>query len=233
MTDYSDLVRKMRTCIGDKKCFEKECRYWSELGCMDGNICCDAADAIEALQAEQKKTVTQIFCEEQMAWEGRCKDLMKNISDLQAEVERLKDSNEELREKQTFIDHWGVEWLTSAKDVPTAAYKHGYADGRAEVKAQLPKHGKWILCGQVGWPNWKCSVCYSEGRGDYIRCPWCGAVMDESNASNASNALNALENAQDGQIITPCRGCSDYDGYGGCKSKGGCARAKMEVQDGK
>ena len=53
MTDYSELVRKMRTCIGDKKCFEKECRYWSELGCMDGNICCDAAAAIEALEAER------------------------------------------------------------------------------------------------------------------------------------------------------------------------------------
>ena len=107
------------------------------------------------------------------------------------------------------------------------------ADAIEALQAEVPKHGKWILCGQVGWPNWKCSVCYSEGRGDYIRCPWCGAVMDESNASNASNALNALENAQDGPIITPCRGCSDYDGYGGCKSKGGCARAKMEVQDGK
>lgn len=35
----------------------------------------------------------------------------------------------------------------------------------------------------------------------------------------------------DGPIITPCRGCSDYDGYGGCKSKGGCARAKMEAQE--
>lgn len=55
MTDYSELVRKMRTCIGDKKCFEKECRYWSELGCMDGNICCDAAAAIEALQAQLPK----------------------------------------------------------------------------------------------------------------------------------------------------------------------------------
>lgn len=47
--NYEELVRKMRTCIGDKKCFEKECRYWSELGCMDGNICCDAAAAIEEL----------------------------------------------------------------------------------------------------------------------------------------------------------------------------------------
>lgn len=92
-----------------------------------------------------------------------------------------------------------------------------------ELQAQLPKRGEWIMCGPVGWPKWKCSVCHSEGRGDYIRCPWCGAVMHESNASNASNALNALDNAQDGPIITPCRGCSDYDGYGGCKSKGGCA----------
>ena len=101
----------------------------------------------------------------------------------------------------------------------------------ADLRAQLPKRGEWILCGPVGWPNWECSVCHSEGRGDYRRCPWCGAVMDESNASNTSNALNALDNAQDGPIVTPCRGCSDYDGYGGCKSKGGCARAKKEVQE--
>ena len=101
---------------------------------------------------------------------------------------------------------------------------------QAEVERLEPQHGEWILCGPVGWPNWRCSVCHSEGRGDYIRCPWCGAVLDES---NASNTLNALDNAQDGPIITPCRGCSDYDGYGGCKSKGGCARAKMEVQDDK
>ena len=35
----------------------------------------------------------------------------------------------------------------------------------------------------------------------------------------------------DGPIITPCRGCSDYDGYGGCRSEGGCSMAKMEVQE--
>ena len=50
----------------------------------------DAAAAIEELQSEQKKSVTQIFCEEQAAWEGRCKDLMKQISELQAEVKRLE-----------------------------------------------------------------------------------------------------------------------------------------------
>ena len=65
MTDYSELVRKMRTCIGDKKCFEKECRYWSELGCIDGNICCDAAAAIEDMakhitEMHERVTVLQI-----------------------------------------------------------------------------------------------------------------------------------------------------------------------------
>lgn len=50
----------------------------------------DNARKVEELQAEQKKTVTQIFCEEQMAWEGRCKDLMKQNSELQAEVDALK-----------------------------------------------------------------------------------------------------------------------------------------------
>ena len=28
--------------------------------------------------------------------------------------------------------------------------------------------------------------------------------------------------------INPCRGCTDYDGQGGCKSNGGCG-AKMEM----
>ena len=116
-----------------------------------------------------QKHIHEHFC-----WTMAMHDAAAAIEALQAEVERLKDSNEELREKQTFIDHYGTEWMTSAKDVPTSAYQHGYADGFAEARAKM-----------------------------------------------------------DGPIITPCRGCSDYDGYGGCKSKGGCARAKMEAQDGK
>lgn len=77
-----------------------------------------------------------------IAWEGLMNDAAAAIEALQDEVERLKDSNEELRERQTFIDHYGTEWMTSAKDVPTAAYEHGYADGLAEVKAQLQKRGE-------------------------------------------------------------------------------------------
>lgn len=101
---------------------------------------------------------------------------------LQAEVERLKDSNEELREKQTYIDRYGTEWLTSAKDVPNYAYEHGYADGMAEAKAQLPKRGEWI---RIDKHTIQCPLCHryldlrgvNAGRGDANYCPNCGAKM--------------------------------------------------------
>ena len=73
------------------------------------------------------------------AWEKLMLDAAAAIEALQEEIKRLKDSNEELRDKQTYIDHYGDKWQTSAKDVPTAAYKHGYADGRDEAEAQLSK----------------------------------------------------------------------------------------------
>lgn len=102
-----------------------------------------------------------------------------------------------------------------------------------ELQAHLPKRGEWIYhpkdAIEMMFTLPKCSICGHESSDALNYCPNCGAKMNDS---NASNALNALDNAQDGPIITPCRGCSDYDGYGGCKSKGGCARKLMEVQDG-
>ena len=70
MTDYSELIKALR---------ETDSSDWKRLSL-------DAAAAIEALQAEQNKTVTQIFGEEKAAWEGRCKDLMYIIADLQDKV---------------------------------------------------------------------------------------------------------------------------------------------------
>ena len=110
MTDYSKLVKALR-CKGlSKEC--DSCGYGFRY-CPDSE-CNDACDRTKLEN-----------------------DAAAAIEALQAEVERLKDSNEELREKQTFIDHYGAEWLTSAKDVPTAAYKHGYADGFAEAMAKM------------------------------------------------------------------------------------------------
>lgn len=71
--DKEELIKALRY---DRGQYEK--------GYADGKR--DAADAIEALQAEQKKTVTQIFGEERMAWEGRCKDLLYHIENLQAQL---------------------------------------------------------------------------------------------------------------------------------------------------
>ena len=72
-----------------------------------GKLCADAAAAIEELQADQKKTVTQIFCEEQAAWEGRCKDLMKQISELQAKISELGESySANLVAAQNAQPHW-------------------------------------------------------------------------------------------------------------------------------
>lgn len=64
-------------------------------------------------------------------------DAAAAIEALQADIKRLKEANDELREAQTYIDHYGDRWLTSAKDVPTAAYEHGYADGRDEAMAKM------------------------------------------------------------------------------------------------
>lgn len=107
-----------------------------------------------------------------------------------------------------------------------------------KVNTQLPKRGKWVedttTYAGPGLSNYKCSLCgkicgtWKRGLKPNELPNWCGNCGAKMNDSNVSNAL---DNAQDGPIITPCRGCSDYDGYGGCKSKGGCARAKMEVQE--
>ena len=100
MTDYTELVRKMRTCIGDKKCFEKECRYWSELGCMDGNICCDAAAAIEELQAEVEKWRTRYENADDYVAE-----LNDKVTELKAEVKRL-----EPKRGEWIWDPDGMDW---------------------------------------------------------------------------------------------------------------------------
>ena len=114
MTNYEKLVEALRI-LQDK----------NSLSYYKRQVCKDAADAIEELVALYEKA------------EMDATNLTGKLAQAEAEVERLKDSNEELREKQTYIDHYGAEWMTSAKDVPTAAYEHGYADGRHEAMAKM------------------------------------------------------------------------------------------------
>lgn len=165
MTDYTELVKALRCCSKDK-C--GQCEYeWNHNRefCMN-SMCADAAAAIEALQAEVERYVRLNT------------DLLK--------------CNDELRDKQTFIDHYGAEWMTSAKDVPTAAYEHGYVDGWDEAEAQLPKRGEWIKHPEV-------KNIYG---GVYIECPFCGEkyvvqyVSDEKFCRNCGADLRAKTEVQ-------------------------------------
>jgi hypothetical protein len=83
MTDYTKLVEALRHCSGDRNC--QECEYDTILNCADP-LKADAADAIEALQAEQKKTVTQIFGEEQQKWTEYCTALGNRIKELEQQM---------------------------------------------------------------------------------------------------------------------------------------------------
>lgn len=88
------------------------------------------------------------------------------------------------------------------------------------VDAEPIRHGHWIYT-ERGFPlaygyN-RCSVCQrSIGLDSTAYCPNCGAKMD-----------NTWEEPE----INPCRGCTDYDGQGGCKSNGGCGAKMDEVSE--
>ena len=53
---YDELVKALR-CenTGDDECGSSDCPYWSGLGCMDGQLMEDAADAIEKITAMYEK----------------------------------------------------------------------------------------------------------------------------------------------------------------------------------
>ena len=117
-------------------------------------------------------------------------DAAAAIEALEAEVKRLKECNDELREAQTYIDHYGDKWMTSTKDVPTSAYNHGYMDGKNEAEQALePKRGEWHEWDD-GDNTWSCSVCGepwvlidgTPKENGMKFCPNCGAKMEVQDA---------------------------------------------------
>lgn len=161
MSDYNELVKALRETPDD----------W-----YDADLHRDAAAAIEEL-------IESVHIRDKISDE-----LTRYICKLEAQGKRLKECNDELREAQTYIDHYGDRWMTSAKDVPTAAYEHGYADGRDEAEAQLPKRGEWIVTTETSddgavSQHINCSVCgfyWREPKHGKVfkRCPNCGAKME-------------------------------------------------------
>ena len=97
---------------------------------------------------------------------------------------------------------------------------HGEIDGDYEIikKYDEPKTGEWIDSGY----GVECSLCgewyphASIARNQLNFCPNCGADMRPQ-----------FEEPE----INPCRGCEDYDGKGGCKTKGGCADRRGDLGD--
>ena len=77
------------------------------------------------------------------------------------------------------------------------------------------RHGRWIRHSGV-LIAYKCPLCRKFHKYDTPYCPHCGAKMDED-----------WEEPE----INPCRGCTDYDGQGGCKSNGGCGAEMNEVSE--
>lgn len=79
-----------------------------------------------------------------------------------------------------------------------------------------PRTGMWIDIKHTFMT--KCSVCdwINNDDSSYNFCPCCGADMRPQ-----------FEEPE----INPCRGCEDYDGEGGCKSKGGCADRRGDSDD--
>ena len=129
--NYEELVEALRCCAEEADCINCPRKGGDCVYGPDG-LLTDAADVIEDLQAEVKRL--ELDNED---YEHENRRLHGEIEAWQAEVKRLKDSNEELRERQTYIDHYGDRWMTSAKDVPTAAYEHGYMDGRDEAMVKM------------------------------------------------------------------------------------------------
>ena len=110
------IIAILRHCGSHKGCYKCPLAGKSADACM--KILLDAADALEAQQKALDECAVQ-------------------LAELATKLERLKSSNDELRERQTYIDHWGNKWMTSGEDVPTAAYNHGFLDGEKAVSVDL------------------------------------------------------------------------------------------------
>ena len=93
MTDYKKLVEALRCCIPNPPETCVGCTYNTDVGCNVARMMSDAADAIEALQAEVGQ------------WKAAVKGQEDGIKVLQTEVKRLEEA-------ENSVERWKDMYLT-------------------------------------------------------------------------------------------------------------------------
>ena len=103
-----------------------------------------------------------------------------------------------------------IETVTADEEVKVVARIAAKLEEQAKNYYAPIRHGHWEHGKDVFGVYYQCSECGSQYHIGYEfnYCPECGAKMNKD---------------WDEPEINPCRGCTDYDGHGGCKSNGGCA----------
>lgn len=252
--DNEDYEHENRRLHGEIEALQAEIRESMQK-------CAECGDAQEQKVKELQDKVFELE-EELNDADIAADDNGRQIDALQSELERLKDSNEELRENQTYIDHYGDKWMTSAKDVPTAAYKHGYADGMAEERAKMQKrieeleaknkelHGriedKELQIDMLTADNTNCDIAIDKLKAEVKKAAkrnaelhaelekWVSAAEQEGESKRGEWVR--VENEE--SYHYECSRCGErplYSRYGDVVLSGVCPMcgAEMEVQDGK
>lgn len=129
------------------------------------------------------------------------------------DADALKES---IKKQANICRVLGNEEITMYADVMEKGFLQEI-DNAPTVDVRENEHGKWIVTAEFKDNYYaKCNKCnttqvFYYGKPLTNFCPECGADMRPQ-----------YEEPE----INPCRGCEDYDGKGGCKTKGGCAGSR-------
>lgn len=122
------------------------------------------------------------------------------------------DTWEEFEKSYGFTDNEEV-YTNGARLIPSFRVKQ-WLD---HLPSAQPRRGKWAGKGDSEeFGIFICDNCGKFAMMEYDFCPNCGAELRPQ-----------FEEPE----INPCRGCEDYDGKGGCKTKGGCADRRGDSGD--
>lgn len=154
MTDYTKLVAALRCGEYKPECGASDCPYWSGLGCMDGQLVTDAADAIEALNH-----LVDLNTE-------RCEGLRKQLREAQENYEK------HLNELEAQMPKRG-EWVWKHRHHGGFKTAKGKCECRRDVYAQIDERYETDdpYCPFCGVMNDSIHLNY---------CPNCGANMMEA-----------------------------------------------------